>query len=213
MNKFRAGLYILSWIPVGILNFALLLFGIPLVGYLSRKPMSRWPSWTWIWQNDGDATDESLGAAGGDHDIPRWYLKKYYDGKPWLSLRLGENMGGYDPDTLFVFARYSMRVRRFQYMALRNPVNNHRFIFDDVIFWKTAGDPAAFDTEGVDLVARGIRSASGWRWSGFFAGYRRIWLKGPGKYSEFYIGWKVGSRVPGLGFTLQTRFNRDSVPK
>lgn len=204
-------MYILSWIPVGIINLAFLIVGWPIVGYFSRKPMSEWPRWTWIWQNDGDAKDIKLGAAGGDHDVPRWYLKKFYDGKPWLSLRLGENMGGFDPDTLFVFARYSMRVRRFKYMALRNPVNNHRFIFDDVESFNTLGDPEAFDTESADLERRGLRSASGWRYAGFFAGYRRIWLTGRGKYSEFYIGWKVGSRVPGFGFTLQIRLNRDDA--
>lgn len=189
MNIFRAGLYILSWIPVGAINFALLLIGIPLIAVLSFWPMRKWPRWTWIWQNDGDAVVWELGAMRPPHDVPRWYYEKYGPkGEGWSAYRL-----------------------RFAYMAIRNPVNNHRFLFTEPESFNTSGDPAAFDTEGFDLEKRGIRSASGWRWSGFFAGYKRTWLKGPGKYSEFYIGWKVGSAVPGLGFTLQTRFNRDYI--
>lgn len=189
MNPLKKLLYILSWLPVGALNLVLLLVGIPIVAYFARWPMRRWPSWTWLWQNDGDAKDVSLGAAGGDHDIPRWYLKKYGpNGEGWSAYKL-----------------------RFVYMALRNPVNNHRFIFDDVLFWKTAGDESAFDTEGSDLVRQGLTSVSGWRYAGLIAGYRRIWLTGPDTYSEFYIGWKVGSQVPGLGFTLQIRLKREFI--
>jgi len=189
MNKFRALLYILSWIPVGAINFLLLLVGIPIVAILSFWPMKSWPRLTWIWQNDGDATDPVLGASVG-HDVPVWYYKKYGPkGEGWSAYRL-----------------------RFAYMAIRNPVNNHRFLFTEPESFKSSGDPDAFDMEGHLLEKRGIRSASGWRWSGFFAGYKRTWLKGPGKYSEFYIGWKIGSAVPGLGFTLQLRFNRDYQP-
>jgi len=165
------------------------------------------------------------------HDVPRWYYAKYHDGVPFIflpaiswkwDLLLGVNMANIDRYKIVarlhwnskerVLVRYSPYVRRFAYMALRNPVNNHRFIFDDVIFWKTTGDPAAFDTEGYHLAKQGIHSASGWRCSGWIAGYRYIWLnKGPNKYSEFYIGWKVGSKVPGLGFTFQLRLNRDFI--
>ena len=212
MNTFKKLLYILSWLPVGALNLALLLIGIPIVACLARKPMSRWPRWTWLWQNDGDAVDWDLGAMRPPHDVPRWFFEKFYDGKPWIRIRLGENMGGYNPHALLVLKRHSQKTRRFMYMALRNPVNNHRFIFDDVIFWKTSGDPEAFDTEGYHLARQGILVASGWRYTGWLAGYRYIWLnKGPNKYSEFYIGCKVGSKVPGLGFTFQLRLNRDFI--
>jgi len=120
-----------------------------------------------------------------DQGEPLWYVKKYPDRSPWL--------------------------RRFLYMAFRNPVNNHRFIFEDKTTWYTDGDLDAFDTEGSDLVRRGIGMAAGWRWAGAFAGYRRIWLNSSIKYSEFYIGWKVGSSVPGLGFTFQLRLKRDFI--
>ena len=186
INKFRAALYILSWIPVGAINLVLLLIGIPIVAWYARDSMDTWPRWTWLWQNDGDATDPKLGASIG-HDVPRWYYKKYGpEGEGWSQYRL-----------------------RFMYMAIRNPVNNHRFLFEDKSTWDTSGDPEAFDTEGIDLLNRGLAHTSGWRWSGPFAGYRRIWLKGVEQYSEFYIGWKLGSAVPGLGFTFQLRLKRN----
>lgn len=220
MNIFRAGLYILSWIPLFIINFVLLLIGIPIVGFYAYWPQSEWPSWTWLWQNDEDQGE------------PNWYELRFPDGAPWLfipvfdlkwELRLGENMGGFDPAMVLttlrwrnskdrVLARYSAYARRFQYMAFRNPVNNHRFIFKDRTVYKTSGDPEAFDHGGRSLEKAGIRLSAGWRWSGPFAGYKRTWLnKTPGKYSEFYTGWKLGSPVPGLGFTLQTRFNRPYI--
>jgi len=173
MNIFRASLYILSWIPVGIINLALLLIGIPIVGYFARWPQERWPSWTWLWQNDEDQGD------------PNWYQLRFPELSPYM--------------------------RRFRYMAFRNPVNNHRFVFKEPRTFKTAGDPEAFNYDGKSLLAAGIRSSSGWRYSGLFAGYKRTWLKGPGKYSEIYFGWKVGSPVPGLGFTVQLRFNRPYI--
>ncbi len=174
MNIFRAILYVLSWIPVGIINLALLLIGIPLIAVLAIWPMSKWPRWTWIWQNEEDQGE------------PGWYAKRFPELSPWF--------------------------RRWRYTAFRNPVNNHRYLFTEPESYKTSGDPEAFNMDGKDLERLGIRSSSGWRWSGFFAGYKRTWLnKTPGKYSEFYVCWKVGSPVPGLGFTLQNRFNRPYI--
>lgn len=210
MNKFKAALYILSWVPLYLLlTFPLLMvwpfigltwwqaflpvglifLGIPIVGYLARKPMSKWPRWTWLWQNDGDAVVWELGAMRPPHDVPRWYYKKHGpDGDGWSAYKM-----------------------RFSYMALRNPVNNHRFLFTDVKAWRTSGDPEAFDTEGSDLIRKGLAHASGWRYAGAFAGWRRIWLNGTDRYSEVYFGWKVGSAVPGLGFTFQLRLKRDFI--
>jgi len=199
MNPFKALLYIISWLPLFVINFALLLVGIPLVALFAGLEQKDWPRWTWLWQNEEDA------------GAPGWYGKRFPDGSPWLMLRLGENMGGFDPDTLIGF-RHNKWVRQWKYSAFRNPVNNHRFIFEDRVKFKTAGDPNAFNYDGKSLRAAGLRSSSGWRWAGFFAGYKRTWLnKTPGYYSEFYIGWKVGSATPGLGFTLQTRFNRPYI--
>ena len=173
INKFRAIMYIASWLPLFAINIVLIIVGIPIVGWYARKPMKDWPRWTWLWQNDEDEGD--LG----------WYVKRFSELSPWM--------------------------RRFRYMAFRNPVNNHRFLFTEPESFNSSGDPLAFDMEGFDLVQRGIQSSSGWRWSGKFGGYKRTWLNGPDKYSEFYIGWKVGSAVPGLGFTFQLRLKRDFI--
>jgi len=187
INKFRGALYIASWIPVGIVNIVLWILGVPIVAWYARDAMDTWPRWTWIWQNDGDASDPKLGASG--HDVPWWYYKKYGpEGEGWSPWRL-----------------------RFAYMAIRNPVNNHRFLFEDVTSWRVSGDARAFDTEGSDLVRLGIHSAAGWRYTGWIAGFKRTWLNSSSKYSEFYIGWKVGSGVPGLGFTFQLRLKRDFI--
>jgi hypothetical protein len=62
--------------------------------------------------------------------------------------------------------------------------------------------------EAADLIAAGKKVARRWRWTGWKAGYRRVWLTGATTYSEFWVGWKLGSSVPGLGFTVQARFNR-----
>jgi len=199
MNIFKKLLYILSWIPLGILNFALLLVGIPIVALFAGLDQTEWPRWTWLWQNEEDAGE------------PWWYIKRFPDGSPWLRIRLGENMGGFDPNYLIVFARHNKWVRQWKYSAFRNPVNNHRFLITEPTEYNSVGHPGAFEAEPQTLLLGKRRSCSGWRWSGFFAGYKRTWLKGPGKYSEIYFGWKVGSEVPGLGFTVQLRFNRDYV--
>jgi len=219
MNKFKAGLHILSWLILGTVNLALLLIGILPVAYFTRWHQDRWPRWMWLWKNNEDQGQ------------PWWYTLRFPDGTPWLfipaidwkwDLLLGVNMANIDRFKIVarlhwkskqrVFARYSTHTRRFQYMAFRNPVNNHRYIFQDRETFKTSGDPDAFKHDGWSLEKAGIRLSAGWRWSGMFAGYKRTWLnKTPGKYSEFYVGWKVGSATPGLGFTLQTRFNRPYI--
>jgi len=201
MNPFKKAAHMVSWLLLGIINFALLLVGIPLIAIFAGLPQEDWPRWTWLWQNEED------------QGAPRWYETRFPDGSPWLRIRLGENMGGYDPDTLFVFARHNKWVRQWKYSAFRNPVNNHRFLFEDRTDFQVSGDPEAFIHSGRSLEASGERVSKGWRWSGPFAGYKKTWLKGPGFYSEFYIGWKVGSGVPGLGFTLQLRFNRPFIPE
>jgi len=218
MNKFKAGLHVLSWLPLFALRFVLFLLGIPIVAYFARWHQDRWQRWTWVWQNKEDQGE------------PNWYKLRFRDGTPWIfipaidwkwDLLLGANMANIDRFKIVarlhwsskqrVLARYSTYARRFQYMAFRNNANNFRYIFDEPEVYSTSGDPDAFSHDGWSLEKAGIRLSAGWRWSGMFAGYKRTWLKGPGRYSEFYIGWKVGSATPGLGFTLQTRFNRPYI--
>ena len=97
----------------------------------------------------------------------------------------------------------------FVWLAIRNPVNNHRFIFKD---YTSIGIETNWSIvqpmEAKWLLRAGFTSAWRWKWRGPFAGYRRVWIDSPTKYSEFWIGWKVGSEVPGLGFTLQLRLKR-----
>jgi hypothetical protein len=98
---------------------------------------------------------------------------------------------------------------RWWWFAVRNPVNNSRFILDDtgprhiVTNWRTTEA-----MEAAELLAVNQRVARRWVWRGMLAGYRRVWLNGNGRYSELWIGWKLGSAVPGLGFAMQLRLKR-----
>jgi len=105
----------------------------------------------------------------------------------------------------------------FWWYAIRNPVNNFRFIFSDR---KAAisGNWTEDRMEAQDLIDRNMRRAYRWSYNGLFAGYRKVWITArpshmplgvPGEYSELWVGWKIGSAVPGMGFTLQYRRNRE----
>jgi len=107
----------------------------------------------------------------------------------------------------------------FVWFAIRNPVNNFRFIFSDRKA-NISGNWTEDSMEAQDLIDRNMRVAYRWSTNGLFAGYRRVWLTEPDrgwaddpfpyeKYSELWVGWKVGSTVPGMGFTLQYRRNRE----
>jgi hypothetical protein len=101
-------------------------------------------------------------------------------------------------------------VSNYRWLAIRNPVNNSRFIFKDreptiLGNWSDARGPM----EAAQIIEAGYGVAWRWSYSGPFAGYRRVWINSSGKYSEFWIGWKVGSAVPGMGFTLQLRLKRE----
>lgn len=101
----------------------------------------------------------------------------------------------------------------WEWFAIRNPVNNMRFLFDDEgkfgfesdWFYKTL-DETPMEPEYM-LKVRQL-SAYRWTWRRWMAGYRYVWIGKNDRYSEIWLGWKVGSGVPGLGFTVQLRFNR-----
>lgn len=115
--------------------------------------------------------------------------------------------------------------REWHWYAIRNPVNNMRYLLKDrpakVITRYSNGNVRTVNAgmEPSYLISVGAIWAARWAWSGPFAGYRRVWLGpefvdlGDGvrfkTYSEIWIGWKIGSGVPGLGFTFQLRFKRD----
>ena len=86
--------------------------------------------------------------------------------------------------------------------------------------------------EAQELLDNNVNKAYLWRWNGPFASFRIVWLNGfvpeedvgeepfivpkhlinmatADSYNEFWIGWKVGSTVPGMGFTLQLRLKRE----
>lgn len=109
----------------------------------------------------------------------------------------------------FAGKRPSFR-KSWVWFAIRNPANGMRYWFKDRTDlhtdtnWPGDGTPM----EARQMLARRVRVAWRWRWSGPFAGYRRVWINDNGHYSEIWFGWKIGSGVPGLGFTSQVRLKR-----
>jgi hypothetical protein len=96
----------------------------------------------------------------------------------------------------------------FYWYTVRNPFNNMRYIFKDreATFsgsWKQAAMNAR------NLKNKNVSFAYRWAHSGPFAGYRAVWLHDNNKWSEIWIGWKIGSGTPGLGFTSQFRIKRE----
>ena len=90
--------------------------------------------------------------------------------------------------------------RDYVWRALRNPVNNIRYLIDE--------PDVAKGPNPDEVVRNGTKSASRWLRSGLFSEYwymRRInWaIRGTWyKYFEFRIGWKF-SGVPGFAPTIQ----------
>jgi len=90
--------------------------------------------------------------------------------------------------------------------AIRNPVNNKRYVFKEKKAPKVYGWQGPMEAQ--DLIREGVGTATRWTHSGWKVGYRKVWLEGNDKYSEVWGGWKLGSDVPGLGFTMQVRLKR-----
>jgi hypothetical protein len=105
---------------------------------------------------------------------------------------------------------------RFWWFAIRNPVNNFRYLFDDREAY-VSGNWHMEVMEAYEMMMASRIRTYRWAYNGAFAGYRCVWLEPPYVlgipmaemyYGEFWIGWKVGSKVPGMGFTLQYRRHR-----
>ncbi len=100
---------------------------------------------------------------------------------------------------------------RYWWYAIRNPVNNMRFLFKDYPLeqchvetnW-TVDDKM----EAAQMRKAGQKMAYRWVWRGWKAGYRCVTVHDNLTYSEMWFGWKLGSSVPGCGFTAQFRRNR-----
>ena len=99
---------------------------------------------------------------------------------------------------------WPFKLRQYWWRAIRNPVNNIRFLFEDI----RLGDLE--EQKGVpspDKAVRELGRDSAWRWRRYkyFSEYMYMRRTGYKKYFEFRIGWKIASPVPGLGFTIQLR--------
>lgn len=184
MNRFIKALHIISWVLIGSVKLGLAILGLFVVPF-ALIPKD-WPRWAWVWGNN-------------EEGVPDW----------WMNGVLFDN----------IIARY---FPRWWWYAIRNPVNNSRFIFKDrdaalETNWTTGSQPM----EPQKMIDVGVVMAYRWAWNGPFAGYRKVWLNDaknwslvsreptPTHYSELWFGWKLGSDVPGLGFTAQVRLKRE----
>lgn len=178
LSKPRKAFYILSWIPVAAVHIVLILLGLVAVPFALHL----------CDYEPGiprkDMWPDFFWIWGNDEEeVPRWWYNKA--AQNWLT-RLFPN---------------------FWWYAIRNPVNNFRFIFKDrAANW--SGNWVSDVMEPTELIENGVGEAHRWKYNGMFAGYRKVWLNGDGKYSEIWVGWKIGSGVPGMGFTTQVRLNR-----
>ncbi len=180
MNPFLKALHILSWIPVGLIRIFLVLMGLIIVPVVI-----------------------GIGAANKE----RW--PEIF----WL-------WGNKQEDPPFWWTERAKLLPTFRWYAIRNPVNNLRYIFKDPdIVYRESNWDRNKNMEARPMLRTRQAMAYRWMWSGPFAGYRRVWLNNysvnmatkiasADSYSEIWFGWKVGSKVPGLGFTTQVRLKR-----
>ena len=178
MKKLKNTLSMVAWLPFIALKIALAILGLI---FVPLGLMLDWPRLFWLWGND-------------EEGCPDW----------WKRRAKKEN----------IVAR---TFPCWWWYAIRNPVGNLRFLFEEpsryheITNWAAPGFvPTADDLkmEARQMQDRGQRMAFRFRRAGWKSGYRRVWLNGNDRYSEFWIGWKLGSRVPGLGFALQLRLKR-----
>lgn len=191
----------LLWVPMAITKLLLMLLGlvvVPVAILTQRMTLQRlpddeteirkhWPSVLWLWGND-------------EEGCPDWWIDKCAN----LTI---------EPDDKW-HRRLQKRVMRmfpqWWWYAIRNSVNNLRFVFSDKGTWREDSNwPSNWSMEAAVMQREGYEVAYRYRYRGWQSGYRRVWVKaGEDTYSELYVGFKVGSPVPGLGFTVQPRFNR-----
>lgn len=204
MNRFKKALHVLSWVPI------FLLFTFPLLLLVPLAPWVDWPWWYYCLpvglifigmvvavplalvfsEGDLEKWPDVFWLWGNDEEgCPQWWLDNCANGE--------EN-------------KVAEWFPRWWWFAVRNPVNNHRYLFKD--------RPASIESNWPEIATSGFeadslhkigqQSAYVWRWNGPFAGYRKIWLNKDGRYTEIWGGWKLGSKIPGLGFTFQFRPRR-----
>ena len=208
MNKFQKILHILSWIIIGILTLVPLGFGLIIVGLaiaLKGQQSDRWPRIFWLWGND-------------EEGCPKWWITRT------RNMLILKTSGLYGIKLWFkqlpnILAK---KYPAWWWYAVRNPLNNMRFGFKDreakiESNWGLI-QKSTDKMEAAWMLIDGQQMAYRWAWNGMFAGYRRIWLHDfkldfstgtytASSYSEYWVGWKVGSSVPGMGLTAQIRRN------
>lgn len=194
MNIFRKLFHIASWIPF------VLLMTFPLLMVYPFADITLWQAFLpvgamFLGVVFVPIAIATRGQQSEDWPFIFWLWGNDEEGCPDWWFRVAENKGGF-------IAKFPA----FWWYAVRNPVNNRRFIFKDR---EAKIDGWEGPMEAQNLIDAGVKSATRWAYSGFFAGYRRVWLKKDNKYGEFWIGWKVGSTVPGLAFTMQLRRNAE----
>ena len=95
------------------------------------------------------------------------------------------------------------------WFAIRNPVNNLRYYVSEP---KPERLREYFGTvQEIDIGIADPMEQPGWRWryrySIFLDSFRCTWgpARGVEGKREFYIGWKIGSSTPGVGFAFSPR--------
>ena len=183
-------LYILSWIPFMIVWFILAVIGailmVPLALLVWGPNSTDWRGPFILYNNDTE-------------NVPNWWYRTANR-------------------KFFLIAWFP----NYWWYAWRNPVNHSHWWFRDRPA-NFSGTWAKKTMEAQDLLIANQRDAKRWAFNGMFAGYRHVWLHddakisyddGPeglfmGHYGERWIGWKVGSDVPGMGFAMQNRPNQE----
>lgn len=93
--------------------------------------------------------------------------------------------------------------KRYWWHAIRNPIANVKYLINE------PGGTAQKGTAVPELEAQPLQQANrkrGWRYrsAGVLSSIKAIWLRSD-SYIELYFGFKIGSPVPGVGFTTQLR--------
>lgn len=180
MNKLQKLAYILSWVLPALIKLALWFVGLVVIPLaLPFGSQSKWRTKGHYFPKLFFLWDNK------EEGCPQWWL---------IQAESGEE------------GKFAKKFPKWWWFAMRNPVNGMRYIFKDREA-KVAGWEGPMEAQ--NLIDAGVTVATRWLYSGAFAGYRRVWLTKDGKYGEFWFGWKVGSDVPGLGFTAQLRRNRE----
>lgn len=195
MNKFVKALHIASWVllvPIHIIGILLGLVFVPIA-----LKFDKWPKLLWLWGNDkpNDQPDDVPNVA------PTWWLDQVR-AKAYPATKFSFSSEGFK----YLYIKFLKKYPSFYYFAIRNPFNNRRFIFKDP-------DAAEVETnwnseepmESQPMQDVGQKVAYAWKFSGPFASYRKLELLDNTYYRETWVGWKVGSPVPGLAFTMQYR--------